>query len=226
MTRVPSVQHPLIAREGGVALIVTSIVGIALYVLFGAGGCAPALLALLFLCFHFRDPHRDSPSLPLALVAPVDGMVTHAGALYDPWLGREAAAVSVVMGLFDVHSMFSPLEGKIVEQWSKPRHLEDPTAVPKHAVAYLVQTDEGDEVIMEIARGRLGGALRFYYQPGERIGHGRRIGYAPLGCRITTYAANGTRVESSAGMRVAAATSVMATLVHNTSVSAIREPVE
>ena len=226
MTRVPSAQHPLIAREGRVALIVTSIAGITLYVLFGAGACTPALLALLFLCFYFRDPHRDSPSLPLALVAPVDGMVTHAGALYDPWLGREAAAVSIVMGLLDVHSMFSPLEGKIIEQWSEPRHLENPTAVPNHVVAYLVRTDEGDEVTMEIARGRLGGVLRFYYQPGERIGHGRRIGYATLGCRITTYAACGSWVESSAGARVAAATSVVATLVHEKPVSALREPVE
>ena len=165
MTRVPSAQHPLVAREGYGALLVTTVVGIVLYLILGAAVAMPAVPAFLFLCFHFRDPHRDSPSLPLALVAPVDGIVTDVGPCRDPWLGRDAQSVAIAMGLFDVHSLFSPLEGKIIEQWSEPRHADSSQAVPRRAIAYLVRTDEGDDVVLQISAGQFGRSLRFTYRP-------------------------------------------------------------
>ncbi len=219
--RVLSIEHPLLAPEGRGALTVTVVVGIALYLVFGWSTAAPALPVLVYLCFHFRDPHRDSPSLPLGLLAPIDGRVSVASAAVDPWLGRAAVRVTMVMGLFDIHSLFGPTEGKIVEQWSTPRHLEGAESPPHHAIAYQIRTDEGDDVVLEIARGTFGGRLRVYYQPGERIGHARRIGYSTFGCRVTLYAAAEARLDCAPGDRVVAATSVVTTLVHDTPVSAL-----
>jgi phosphatidylserine decarboxylase len=223
MTSVPSTQHPPVAREGWAALSITAGVGIALYAAFGLGGAATALVVFVLLCIYFRDPYRDSPSLPLALFAPIDGVVTYAETTADPWLGREAVQISVRMGLADIHTLFSPTEGKIVEQWSEPRHVSTAGRAPQHAVAYLIRTDEGDDIVIEIARGPVGGALRFYYQPGERVGHGRRIGYATLGCRVTLYVAPESSLDCQPGTRVSAAVSVLSTMVHAGPVTALHD---
>ncbi len=221
MTRVPSAQHPLVAREGRGPIGVVLLCGLVVYYYHGALAALPVLLLAAALAFYFRDPHRDSPSLPLGVVAPVDGLVIHAGPAIDPWLGREALCVSVVMSVLDVHSIFSPTEGKIVEQWSEARFAELDQRAPRRAFAYQLRTDEGDDVTLEIARGPVGGPVAIYYQPGERVGHGRRIGFAALGCRVTVYAAPGTALEVGTGVQVAAAATVVATLVHETPVSAI-----
>ena len=222
MTRVPSTQHPVVAREGRRALFVTAAVGIVLYAAFGVAVAAPAIPVFLFLLYWHRDPHRDSPSLPLAIVAPVDGLVIACKTGPDPWLGREdSCIVAIRMGPLDVHSIFSPAEGKLIEQWSKPRHGE-PDAVGS-VLAYYVQTDEGDDVVFAFSRGSVGGPLRIYYQAGERVGHGRRIGYAALGCTVTVYAPPGSRLDAGQDATVEAAATVIATLVHETPVSAIRD---
>ncbi|MGR8919972.1 MAG: phosphatidylserine decarboxylase [Gammaproteobacteria bacterium] len=221
MTQVPSGQHPLVAREGRTAVFVTVAAGLALYASFGVAAALPAGVAALLLCLYFRDPHRDSPSLPLAVVSPVDGRIIAAGRGYDPWLGRDAVRVGVLMGPLDVHSLFSPVEGKIMEQWSTPPHPANGAAPANAGLAYLIRTDEGDEVVLEIARGQIAGALRFAYQPGERVGHGRRIGYAALGCRVTVYSDASSRLDCAEGDRARAAATVISTLVHDSPVSAI-----
>ena len=201
--------------------MVTAGVGVALYLLFGASTAAPAFLALVFLLFFFRDPHRDSPSLPLAIVAPVDGHVRGYGARKDPWLGRDAQWIEMRMGLFNVHSLFSPVEGKIIEQWRTPAHESSDAQAATGSIAYLVRTDEGDELVLEISRGRINGPLQFSAQPGERVGHGRRIGYAALGCTVALYVDASSRIEISDLDSTTAASTVVATLMHDSPVSAL-----
>ena len=163
MTRVPSTQHPVVAREGRRALLITVVAGAVLYAVSGIAAAAPAIVALAVLLFWYRDPHRDSPSLPLAIVAPVDGTVTACETAFDPWLGRaDCSTVTVVSGPFDVHSIFSPAEGKLLEQWSRPPH--DEHAARGGMLAYQIQTDEGDDVVFAFSRGVIGGPLKIYYQ--------------------------------------------------------------
>lgn len=213
-------HYPLIAAEGRTAVAITAVLGVGLYLAFDWIGAAPAIAALVFLLFFFRDPSREMVSLPLGVVSPVNGRVVRLEAGYDPWLGREAVLVTVKMGLFDVHSLFSPMEGKIIEQWSLPKHAVEGT-VPRRAIAYQIRTDEGDDIVFEIARGQLGGSLKIYYQPGERIGHGRRIGFARMGCLVTTYAARASRLDCGLGDDVVAGKTMILSLVHNDPVSAI-----
>jgi phosphatidylserine decarboxylase len=217
-------RHSSIAREGWPALIVTIAAAFLLYALLGVAGAAPAILLFVWLLYHFRDPKRETPSLPLALVCPLDGRVVAVGAGPDPWLGRNSVYVSLVSGLFDVHSLYSPIEGKLVEQWTEPKHGAADLPRRSHTLAYQIRTDEGDEVVLEIARGRWQGSVRFPYQPGERVGQGRRIGYAALGCKAVIYAADSSRIDIEEGMRTRAASTVMVTLVHHEAVSSLAPP--
>lgn len=214
-------QHSLIAREGWTSLTVTLAAAFLLYTMLGILGAAPAILLFVLLAVNFRDPERETPSLPLALVCPFDGRVANSGTGYDPWLGRNSVFVAVTSGLFDVHSLFCPIEGKLIEQWTQPKHEDAGARRHAHTLAYLIRTDEGDDIVLEITQGRWEAKVRFPHQPGERVGQGRRIGFAALGCRATVYAPDSSRLEVEAGSRTAAASTVVATLVHRKAVSSL-----
>ena len=214
-------QHSLIAREGWTALTVTIAAAFLLYAMLGIAGAAPAIVLFMLLVVNFRDPERETPSLPLALVCPLNGRVVNAGTGYDPWLGRNSVTIAVTSGLFDVHSLFCPIEGKLIEQWTQPKHEDVGVRRHAHTLAYLIRTDEGDDIVLEITQGRWKGRVRFPHQPGERVGHGRRIGFAALGCRATVYAPDSSRLEIEAGSRTEAASTVVATLVHREAVSSL-----
>jgi phosphatidylserine decarboxylase len=218
MSRVAFFKVAPVAPEGRGAFIVCCVAAAVLAGMFGAGALWLSLPVLAAVAWYHRDPQRQVPPLPLALVAPVDGVVIGAGAEFDPWLGRPARTVTLRSGLLDVHALYSPIEGKIVEQWSAPRHGDGAAA---HAIAYLVRTDEGDDVVLEIAREHPAAGLRFAYQPGERVGHGRRVGYAPLGCRVRVLCADGSSLEVARVVRVRGAETVLMQLSHETPVSAI-----
>lgn len=222
MPSVPSAQHPPIAREGHRALLISAICSIGLYAVLGLAAALPGMAVFVLLLVYFRDPQRESPSMPLGVVAPLDGTVTQCGVVTDPWLGRQAVAVGVSGGPADVHSLFSPLEGKIVEQWRTPAFAEQ---AARNTVAYHIRTDEGDDLVLAIERPRLGGSVSINYQPGERVGHGRRIGYAPLGCTMTVYADAGANVDAGMGEYVRAASTIIISLVHETPVSAVPEEI-
>ncbi len=218
---MPSARHTVIAREGWTALTVTVAVAFLLYAVLGLAGAAPAVMLFTVLIVYFRDPPRDAPSLPLALICPLDGKVTAAGSSHDPWLGRESVRVGLATGLLDVHSLFSPIEGKLIEQWTHPKHEDGKETRIANMLAYQIRTDEGDDVVLEIAQGPWRGPVRFPYQPGERVGHGRRVGYAPLGCRINVYAPATSQVQVTAGEHATAASTILAMLVHEHAVSSL-----
>ncbi|MGR8949579.1 MAG: phosphatidylserine decarboxylase [Gammaproteobacteria bacterium] len=207
-------QFPLIAREGWGRLGLIAVVGLVLH--FGIEPIAgiPAWLFLLFTVYQFRDPSRSPPSLPLAVVSPIHGTVTHISAKTDPWLKRDAIAVRIVGGLLDIRSVYSPTEGKIVDQW-RVNGSESHSA----AVAYWIKTDEDDDVVVEIQPSGWHGPMSFRYHPGERVGQGRRVGFVHNGCIAQVYLPANTLVEVSERQNVVAAVDVLGKFVHLTNMA-------
>ncbi|MEX2481143.1 MAG: phosphatidylserine decarboxylase [Gammaproteobacteria bacterium] len=219
---MPSPKRAPIAYEGRLVVAIALVVALVVAGLFGTASTWVTVPLIGLVIWFYRDPHRYSPALPLVLVAPCDGIVSDAGTGFDPWLGRPAAWLTVRMGVFDVHGLYGPVEGKIIEQWSVPRHRTETGLL--HCLGYHVRTDEGDDVVLEIARNRIAAALSFDYQPGERIGLGRRIGLAPLGCRITLYCAAASTPDVAVGVRVKGGSTVVMNLVHAGPIAAIAVP--
>ena len=94
---------------------------------------------------------------------------------------------------------------------------------PKHSNAFHIRTDERDDIVLVITRGEWGGNVSIAYNPGERIGQGRRIGYANFGCSARLYLPAGSQLAVAAGDKVAAGSSVVAMLVHLTRMSLPRD---
>lgn len=209
-------NYAFIARESHSKLAIVALCAVALQLALGANAAAPAWVLLLVLVYMFRDPTQSPPSLPLAVVSPIHGRVKQAGPTWDPWLKRPAERCEIETSLFDIRSIYAPVEGKIMEQWSAIPDMGPDEESPAHSSAYWIRTDEQDDVVLVITRGSWGGQISLGFSPGERVGHGRRIGYADFGCIANLYLPAGTSYEVSEHDNVAAGSDVVCTLVHLT----------
>ena len=207
-------QYPIIAREGWGRLSLIAAVGLVLHFGLEPLAAIPAWLYLGFTVYQFRDPTRTPPSLPLAVVSPIHGMVTDIGVQDDPWLKRRALVVTLNGRLLDIRSVYSPTEGKIVDQW---RVNED--GVHNSAVAFWIKTDEDDDVVLEIQPRGWHGPMNFRYHPGERVGQGRRVGYVNNGSIAKIYLAPNSLIDVEVGDVVIAAADVLGRYVHLTNMA-------
>jgi phosphatidylserine decarboxylase len=213
---MPTKQYALIAREAHPTLAVVGACAIVAQVTLSGYVAGPLWLLLAGLIYLFRDPTQTPPSLPLAVVSPIHGVVTKLGTLHDPWLKRAAEVIIIRTGPFDIRSIYAPTEGKILEQWSHAPNPGSDDDDPPHSSAYLIRTDEKDDVVLVITRAAWGGAISFGYNPGERVGQGRRVGYANFGCTARLYLPQGSRYMVADGDHVAAGSTIVAKLVHLT----------
>lgn len=211
-------RHPYIAQEGWLFIGCLLILNLLLSYWLKNIWATPGWLLFVFSLVMYRDPNRVIPSLPLALVAPVDGKVSLIEKTVDPYIERQAWRIVITMNPFNVLSARSPTEGKVMNQWHGMKH-ENPNAresakASRHRFAQWVQTDEGDNVVMSVQQRYAIPRSRCYVQSGERIGQGQRCGYLSLGAVVEVYIPENSRVDVEVGQRVRAGSQVIATLVH------------
>jgi phosphatidylserine decarboxylase len=164
-------------------------------------------LSLLILVM-FRDPERDIPSQPMAVVSPADGRITAVTNTRDPYLDRDSIRVTLQMNPWGVFTTRSPVEGKVLQPPSLPEDARMPHGV-------WLQTDEGDDVVMVMMRGRLHTAPRCDIRIGERVGQGKRCGFVHLGGQIDVYLPERSRLDVTVGDWVRSGSDVIATLQHS-----------
>lgn len=213
MARTASPPGATIAYEGRVVVVALAAL-VALAAAFAGPQVLWAGLPLVALAaWYCRDPERRALVAPRVLVAPCDGRVRVVGPATDPWLDRAVNRVTVDMGWLDAHGLYAPVEGKIVAQWSTPPVGTTGRRRRAHGFAYHVRTDDGADVVLEVNCRRPGAGMRCAYQPGERIGGGRRIGFLPFACSVTVYAEAAALAASTAGARAIGGRSEMLQLV-------------
>lgn len=201
-------RYPLFAREGRPYLAVA--VGVALTLHLVSWKLAvPAWLACVWLVFVFRDPPRTIPSVPLAIVSPVDGKVLSVTQTRDTYLQREAQRISIVMRWYDVYSLRSPTEGKVVKAWFSAADGES-----KARASLWIQTDETDDVVTSISGGFWWWKPRCQTQSGERVGQGQRCGFMHFGSRVEVLLPESSIAEVKPGDPVVSGESIIAHLHH------------
>jgi len=196
----------MIAREGLAPLLAVILAAVLVMHFMGP---LPSLVFWVFgllLLVLFRDPDRDIPSQPLAVVSPADGRVVAVGKEYDPYLLRQSLRVTVQMHPYGVFTTRSPVEGKVLEPPNYPDDANKPHGV-------WLQTDEGADVVMVMTRGRLHTEPRCYIQFGERTGQGKRCGFVHLGGRVDVYLPENSRLLVAEGDVVHSGSDPIAILV-------------
>jgi phosphatidylserine decarboxylase len=198
-------RYPVIAKEG-LAPVFASVVIAALVMQFA--GIYPSLAFWAFsllLVLIFRDPDRDIPAVPLAIVCPADGRVTSVCLTHDPYLNRRAIRVAIQMNPYGVFATRSPVDGKVLDP------PNEPPGVP-HGV--WLRTNEGDDIVLVMYRGRLYSTPRCYVRIGERVGQGQRCGFIHLGGVVELYLPETSRTLATAGDWVRGGSDVIAKLIH------------
>ena len=198
-------RYPVISKEG-IAPVLASVLAAALVMQFAGIYASLAFWGFsLLLVLIFRDPDRDIPAVPLAIVCPADGRVTSVCMTRDPYLDRHAIRIAIRMNPYGVFTTRSPVDGKVLD----PPNI--PPGVP-HGV--WLRTNEGDDIVLVMNRGRLYSTPRCYVRIGERVGQGQRCGYIRLGGQVELLLPDTSRTLVTAGDWVRGGADVVAKLIH------------
>jgi phosphatidylserine decarboxylase len=200
----------LLTNEGWVLVAVSAIGIVIVQSLFGIWFAIPLWILMLVFAFVFRDPTREVPSSPLAVVSPADGQVLSIEPCQDPFIDREAIRISIQMSFLGIYTTRSPIEGKVVKRWY-PRERDN---VESSSFGLWIQTDEEDDVTLVITRTSFINSPRCFVQSGERVGQGQRCGFIRFGTIIDLYVPANSRIDVAQGQKVKAGSDVVATLVH------------
>jgi phosphatidylserine decarboxylase len=212
----PPYPHPLIAREGWPFAAALLAAALAVGYFLGWGWSAPLWLALAFVVQFFRDPAREVPDDPRAVVSPADGRIVEVSKSRDPWLERDALKISVFMNVFNVHSNRSPVDGVVKERWYFPGAFVnaalDKASLSNERNALWLQTADGRDVTCVQVAGLIARRILCYVAAGAELERGQRFGFIRFGSRVDVYLPLDAQVKAAIGEKVYAATSVLAWL--------------
>jgi phosphatidylserine decarboxylase len=212
----PAYPHPVIAREGwpflGLAVAVALLVG----AFAGWWWSLPPWLAALFVLQFFRDPPREVPEDPGAVVSPADGRIVAVAKARDPWLERDALKISVFMNVFNVHSNRAPVDGTVKQVWyhagSFLNAALDKASLENERNALWLRTRSGADVTCVQVAGLIARRILCYVSAGAELARGQRYGFIRFGSRVDVYLPPDARPVAAIGDKVYAAQSVLARL--------------
>ena len=212
----PPYPHPLVAREGWPFLAGTVVVALGTALLAGWIWSAPLWLAALFVLQFFRDPPREVPDDPRAVVSPADGRIVAVERARDPWLERDALKISVFMNVFNVHSNRSPVDGTVKKRWYHAGAFVnaalDKASTANERNALWFRTRSGEDVTCVQIAGLIARRILCYVAEGVELERGQRYGFIRFGSRVDVYLPPDAEAKAGLGDKVYAAESVIARL--------------
>jgi len=210
----PAYPHPIVAREGWPFLAVAVALALAAGLPAGWGWSLPFWLAALFVLQFFRDPPRDVPDDPRAVVAPADGRIVAVERARDPWLERDALKVSIFMNVFNVHSNRSPVDGTVKKRWYHAGAFVnaalDKASTENERNALWFRTRTGEDVTCVQVAGLIARRILCYAAEGAELARGERYGFIRFGSRLDVYLPLDAEAQAALGDKVYAAESVIA----------------
>jgi len=211
----PPYPHPLIAREGWPFLVV-AVIAAAAATWFFAWWSLPLWLAALFVLQFFRDPPREVPDDPRAVVSPADGRIVAVERARDPWLERDALKISVFMNVFNVHSNRAPVDGAVKKRWYHAGAFVnaalDKASTQNERNALWLRARSGQDVICVQIAGLVARRILCYVGEGAELSRGQRYGFIRFGSRVDVYLPLDAEAKAALGDKVYAAQSVIARL--------------
>jgi phosphatidylserine decarboxylase len=149
----------------------------------------PAVAAAPVAAF-FRDPERDVPSDPSAVVASADGKVLSVERMHDERFGPgEFLRIAVFLSVFDVHVNRSPVAGRVADYFvEEGGYANAMTAAAEHNVAaYTVLDTEHGTVAVAQRTGLIARRIVQRAPVGTLLAKGERYGLIRFGSRTDVY---------------------------------------
>lgn len=178
------------------------------------------LIALSFLFFtisFFRDPNREIPSAPSAIVSPADGKVVDISTMKEPlFLHEEALRIAIFLSVFDVHVQRAPTDGRIVfVAYNKGKFLDarnsNASLQNENRIIGLESTQGVRFAIRQIA-GLIARRIVGWSGNGDVVKKGERIGMIRFGSRVELFLPVTAEIKIQIGTRVKGGETIIAYL--------------
>ena len=212
-----------LARAGLTEVVVVSLVALALLAPLVATRdlrwlALAAVIAFLWfeMLWFFRDPEREIPDDPAALVSPADGLITHLEEVDSAdFPGGRAFRISMWLSPLDVHLNRMPRAGRVVALRYLPGRFvnarrEDAARINEQLWMDLVEPGGRRVRVIQIS-GALARRLVCWARLGEELGAGERYGLIKYGsrCDILLPAAEPRELTVAIGDKVNAGRSIL-----------------
>jgi phosphatidylserine decarboxylase len=149
----------------------------------------PALAAIPVAAF-FRDPEREVPTDPAAIVASADGRVLSVERMTDERFGPgEFLRIAVFLSVLDVHVNRVPVAGRVADYFVEDGgYANAMTAAAEHNVAAytVLDTDHGTVVVAQ-RTGLIARRIVQRVPVGTLVARGERMGLIRFGSRTDIY---------------------------------------
>lgn len=173
----------------------------------------PAALAVPVAAF-FRDPERDVPADPAAVVSAADGKVLSVERLVDERFGEtEFLRIAVFLSVFDVHVNRSPVAGRVADYFvTDGGYVNAMKPGAEHNVAaYTVLDTAHGRVVVAQRTGLIARRIVHRAPVGALLARGERFGLIRFGSRTDVYLpADAADAVVAPGDRVIGGASVIA----------------
>lgn len=173
----------------------------------------PALLLAAFFLQFFRDPERQIPTDPGAVVSPGDGKVTDVSTVTAGGIAR--TRISIFLSVFDVHVNRSPIGGIIRDvryQRGKFLNAMGANSAEENEQNIVTVEGEGRTVIFKQIAGLLARRIVFDRKVGDTVARGERIGLIKFGSRVDVLLDRDAALQVKPGDRVKGGASILALL--------------
>ena len=203
-------RNPYIAREGIPFLLVSLLLCWLAYQYMSALWLGAAVGLLLVLSMIFHDPRRQVPAVPLGVISPVDGRVVAVDLVDKGVLQVEAQRIVIRINSLGAYTARCPIEGNILDLSS----VNTEGDVDYGTNALWVQTDEGDNVVLQFRGYRFGFAPKSFVRFGERLGQGSRCAYLRLARFAEVHVSIDSKILVVPGQKVVAGQDLLGKLPH------------
>jgi phosphatidylserine decarboxylase len=173
----------------------------------------PVLLLAAFFLWFFRDPERQIPTLPGAVVSPGDGKVTDVSVVTFGRTPRNR--ISIFLSVFDVHVNRSPIAGVIRDvryQRGKFLNAMGANSAEENEQNIVTVEGEGRTVMFKQIAGLIARRIVFDRKVGDTVARGERIGLIKFGSRVDVLFDRDAAIQVKPGDRVHGGATVLAVL--------------
>ena len=207
--------HPIIAREGWP--IIGGGLALSLLVSMCCGWWSlPFWVFTVFALQFFRDPAREIPQNPEAVLSPVDGRIVVVERARDPYRDVDALKISIFMNVFNVHSQKSPADCTVTNVvYNKGKFVNadlDKASTENERNAVLATTASGREITFVQVAGLVARRILCYTQAGAKLSRGERYGFIRFGSRVDMYLPVDAQAQVAIGDKVTGVSTVLARL--------------
>jgi phosphatidylserine decarboxylase len=173
---------------------------------------AAVLLAMAaFVAYFFRDPERQPPEDPSAVVSPADGRVMLV--VQEALEGRPGWRISIFLAIWNVHVNRAPMSGRLERLEYRPGKfyaaMRSRASSENEQNIFYLDTERGRIVFKQVA-GWIARRVVSWKSAGDTMVRGERIGLIRFGSRMDLWLPEGAEILARPGEKVAGGVSVVA----------------